>query len=237
MRIKRYLTALKRYHRSKGHGIHSPFAFSFVLNVLRCRLPYYAYDDIENMRSLAISRTKTFWRHPKIISLKNAKLLFRIVNYFNPSEILQLGTNYGVSSTSMLAVSSGIELYLCEANINEYPVTQEILSGLGNKVHNFLSFDESIKSYNITESGGKSPFILINDVKENEYSQVLSYLHKIRQKKGVIIIRNINKNKVLKALWEACRDAAPTGMTFSNGKMAVIVATPKLPHQNFSLWF
>lgn len=237
MRIKRYLTALKRYHRSKGHGIHSPFAFSFVLNVLRCRLPYYAYDDIENMRSLAISRTKSFWRHPKIISLKNAKLLFRIVNYFNPSEILQLGTNYGVSSASMLAVSSGIELYLCEANINEYPVTQEILSGLGNKVHNFLSFDESIKSYNITESGGKSPFILINDVKENEYSQVLSYLHKIRQKKGVIIIRNINKNKVLKALWEACRDAAPTGMTFSNGKMAVIVATPKLPHQNFSLWF
>lgn len=237
MRIKRYLTALKRYHRSKGHGIHSPFAFGFVLNVLRCRLPYYAYDDIENMRSLAISRTKSFWRHPRIISLKNAKLLFRIVNYFNPSEILQLGTNYGVSSASMLTVSSGIELYLCEANINEYPVTQEILSGLGNKVHNFLFFDESIKSYNITESGEKSPFILINDVKENEYSQVLSYLHKIRQKKGVIIIRNINKNKVLKALWEACRDAAPTGMTFSNGKMAVIVATPKLPHQNFSLWF
>lgn len=237
MRIKRYLTALKRYHRSKGHGIHSPFAFSFVLNVLRCRLPYYAYEDIENMRSLAISRTKSFWRHPKIISLKNAKLLFRIVNYFNPSEILQLGTNYGVSSASMLTVSSGIELYLCEANINEYPITQEILSGLGNKVHNFLSFEESIKSYNITQSGEKSPFILINDVKENEYSQVLSYLHKIRQKKGVIIIRNINKNKVLKALWEACRDAASTGMTFSNGKMAVIVATPKLPHQNFSLWF
>lgn len=237
MRIKRYITAIKRYHRSKGHGIHSPFAFYFVLNVLRGRLPYYAYEDIEVLRNFVISKTKTFWRHPRIISFKNAKLLFRIVNYFNPTEIFQLGTNYGMSSASMLAVSSKTELFLCEANVNEYPITSEILSHFGNKVFNFLTFEEGLKAYADTVTGADNPFILINSIKEEEYSQVLSYLHKVRQGKGVIIIRNLTKNDALFALWNACRDVANTGMTFTNGKMGIIVATPKLPHQNFSLWF
>ena len=44
-RMHRYRTALSRRHRSGGFGIHSPFAFNFVLNVLRERLPYYADDE------------------------------------------------------------------------------------------------------------------------------------------------------------------------------------------------
>ena len=41
-RLRRYRTAFKRYRHGKGFGIHSPFAFSFVLKVLRERLPYYS---------------------------------------------------------------------------------------------------------------------------------------------------------------------------------------------------
>ena len=237
MKIKRYLTAIRRYTRSKGFGIHSPFAFSFVLNVLRERLPYYAYEDIEKLRELAINESKSFWRHPRIISYKNAKLIFRVVNYFNPKEILQIGTNYGVSSACALAVSSKISLYLCEPNVNEYPVTQQILSHFGNTVTKYPTFKKSLNEYIATESGKEAPFLLVNNVKEDEYSEVLAYLYEIRNRKSVIILRNISTNATMQALWEACRNAAPTGMTFSNGKIAVIVSTNKLPHQNFSLWF
>ena len=89
MNLKRYYTAFNRYKRSKGFGIHSPFAFSFVLQVLRERCPYYAYDDISSRRKLALSLAADVARHPRIISLKNAKMLFRIVCYFNPRVMLQ----------------------------------------------------------------------------------------------------------------------------------------------------
>lgn len=237
MKINRFLTALRRYHRSKGHGIHSPFAFSFTLNVLRERLPYYAYEDIQQLRKSVVEQTRRFWHHPRIMSYKNAKLLFRVVNYFNPAEILQIGTNYGVSSACMLAVSSKIKLHLCEPHVTEYPVTQDVLSHFGNTVYQYRTINEGFAVYRNTESGKNNPFILVNNIKNEEYSMLLNYLYEIRKSTGVIVIRNISKNSSIKALWEACRDAAPTGMTFSNGKIAIIVASPKLPHQNFSLWF
>ena len=42
-------TLLSRWHRSRGFGVHSPFAFSFILDVLReRRYAYYAYDSIDD---------------------------------------------------------------------------------------------------------------------------------------------------------------------------------------------
>lgn len=237
MKLKRYLTAIKRYTRSKGHGIHSPFAFRFVLDVLRERHPYYVYDDIAEWRKLAINNTKEFWHHPKIISLRTAKLIFRITNFFNPKAILQIGTSYGVSSACALSVSSKSKLFLCQASIEQYPVTQSILSQFNNTISQFRSFNDGLNAYCKACNEDDNPFILINDIKEEEYSEVLTYLYGISNNNGVIIIRNLMRNPALNALWDAIRNAAPTGMTFSNGKIAIIVATPKLPHQNFSLWF
>ena len=74
-RLRRYRTAFKRYRHGKGFGIHSPFAFSFVLKVLRERLPYYSYARLEALRAMVISRTRHHLRHPRIISSKNAKLI------------------------------------------------------------------------------------------------------------------------------------------------------------------
>ncbi|MDE7397617.1 MAG: hypothetical protein K2M98_07820, partial [Muribaculum sp.] len=41
------ITYLKALRGSRGFGIHSPFAFEFVLNVLRDRHPFYAYEELK----------------------------------------------------------------------------------------------------------------------------------------------------------------------------------------------
>lgn len=42
---RRVMTLPGRWHRSRGFGIHSPFAFDFVTNVLRRRRGYGLYAD------------------------------------------------------------------------------------------------------------------------------------------------------------------------------------------------
>ncbi len=69
-----------RLWRSKGHGVHSPFAFSLITSTLRIKERYYAYDEIEAM---AVAR-----------NLKHEmKLVVRLLARFNPASIRLCGVD------------------------------------------------------------------------------------------------------------------------------------------------
>lgn len=234
-RIKRYYSALSRYHKSNGFGIHSPFAFYFVLRVLRERTPYYAYKDIYDLRKNVVNKTRKYGRHPRIISLKNAKLIFRVVNYFNPVHILQIGTSYGISSACILKVSTKSDLVLYEPKLSEYEVTNIILGQFSDRIKNFDNISDAITTYKTKDA--ERPFILINGVNENDRIAIKPYILSILESKGVIILRNLSKSEQMRTLWYECKSMTTPGMTFSNEKLAIIVASSKLPRQDFSLWF
>lgn len=258
-RLRRCRTALGRYRHSKGFGIHSPFAFRFVLNVLRERNPYYAYEMLDALRHSVIAHTRHNLRHPRIISLKNAKMIFRVTNYFNPVYILQIGTSYGISSVSMLSVSSRTRLTLCEAHLGDYAVAHDVLGGYMDRISLHDKVAESIEKYKaelmratddkshkeILDAGWDVfsdrtalPFVLVNNIyDEEEYVPALSYIKEIMASSGVVIMRNLSRNKQMQAMWQECRRYATYGMAFSNEKVAIIVANPKLPRQDFSMWF
>ncbi len=52
--VLKYLTL---WRHGRGFGIHSPFAFRFITEVLRMRVPYYAYSDIP-----AVGRLRQIFR-------------------------------------------------------------------------------------------------------------------------------------------------------------------------------
>ncbi|MBO7609244.1 MAG: hypothetical protein J6S96_03455 [Muribaculaceae bacterium] len=236
--IRRYRTAIKRHHRSAGFGIHSPHAFNFVTNVLRGRLPYYAYDDIATLRQHVIDASKSNWPHPRIISFKNAKLLFRIVNNFNPQEILQIGTCYGVSSACALAVDSKSHITLYEPNIDVYPPTQEVFEKLGNRVTRHDTLEVSLNDYS-TLLDNQAPFIIVNNLpdEKQDYNTLLEWIKPHLTNECVVIMRNLARHDHMKRLWNDCKTAATGGQTFTNEKIAIIVATPKLQREDFFLWF
>lgn len=119
--IKYYLTA----SNGKGHGIHSPFVYDFIRKVLnKTNAPENAFE-IESRRKLLKSNTsvievldrgagsRTSVLKKRAISsiaksaLKQKKigqLLYRMGVYFNPDNILEMGTCFGITS-SYLAMS------------------------------------------------------------------------------------------------------------------------------------
>lgn len=85
---------LKRWWRGKGFGIHSPFAYYFVTRVLRERLPYYSYPQIDRLASSGA------------IPAEELKLLFRVICHFSPTAVtLPEGTPSDVVKTLALADS------------------------------------------------------------------------------------------------------------------------------------
>ncbi len=228
---------MRRYNRSKGYGVHSPFAFNFIRRVLREECPYYAYNDIKEHRRNAKTLTKNVSKDLKVISYRNAKMLFRIACYFSPSMVLQLGTTYGVSTTTLLEVAATTKIVLYPGeNTHDDTVYRTITKRFSNRIATTGSLAEAIDDYGAIK-GGQSGFLLINIIDAKDYELTKSLINSTVGEGGVIIMRNLSHSTIMRQLWRECVGSMTYGMTFSNYRIGVIVALKHLPHQNFKLWF
>ncbi|GAB3432377.1 O-methyltransferase [Niabella aquatica] len=110
---------------SKGHGVHSPFVFEFITKVMNDFTLYEEYAKVEGLRKALLkdttelevkdmgagsARTSSDKRSIASIAKNAAKpkkfgqLLYRIVKYYQPKTILELGTSLGIT-TSYLALA------------------------------------------------------------------------------------------------------------------------------------
>jgi len=120
-----------------GHGIHSPFVFDFVKNVLNDHRYYYIFAPIELLRQdlkgnhsfihvddlgagSAVSKSNQrsvaeIAKHalkPK----KLAQLLFRTVNHYQPETIVELGTSLGITTAYMAAANGNANVFTIEGS-------------------------------------------------------------------------------------------------------------------------
>lgn len=122
--IKSYITFL--WKSKNEHAVHSPFVFNLITKCFYHRKSKPEYSILKNYRNLLLenknqievtdfgagskvfkSNTREISKITKTagISPKRAKLLFRIVNYFQPEAILEIGTSLGLA-TSALALGN-----------------------------------------------------------------------------------------------------------------------------------
>lgn len=73
--LREFIVWVKRFRQRKGYGVHSPFAFNFITQVLYEKGFYYKYEDIS---ALAKKNNEP---------VKYYKLLFRLVNYNQPNKL------------------------------------------------------------------------------------------------------------------------------------------------------
>lgn len=122
----------------KGHGIHSPFVFDFVTNVLNDKNDYPAYSSVEQLRKklssdrtlvfsedygagAALSKGRASQNVSEIVARaakrsKYAQLLFRIVRHYQPRYVLELGTSLGISTAYIASGNAGAAVTSCEGN-------------------------------------------------------------------------------------------------------------------------
>lgn len=236
-RIKRYRTALSRHHRSRGFGIHSPFAFNFVRFVLREKSPYYCYDEMAELRQAVIDSLRDVKNHPRVVSFKGLKMIFRIANHFNPSCIMQVGTSYGLTAVSLMNVSTTSRLWLYEPHLDAYPVIGNVLAPFLNRIECYNQLDVAVADYseNLADA---SPFVVVNSIPaSSDYEPLWLLLCDMLNGESVIVLRNLHRSNMMKQLWLRLKDSMSHGQSFTNEKTAVIVSLKKINLEHFFLWF
>src|SRR5580704_13427924 len=146
--LRYYLTA----SNSKGHGTHSPFVFDFVTMVMNDRRSFYAYQQIEDLRSQLLQNetmieiedygagsafAKKGHRNVSVIARHAAKnkklgqLLFRIANHYQPETIIELGTSLGISSAYLAAANPNSRLITIEGSPEVAEIAKKNFQSIG----------------------------------------------------------------------------------------------------------
>ena len=225
---KRYITAWSRHHRSGGFGIHSPFAFNFVRTVLRQPTPYYAYGGIAQLvNTIKANTTRRQRLDMDLLSEREARLLFRVTNFFNPRRLLQAGAATGVESVSMLAVSRESHLYLFDPHLEQKALAVKVLQSQLERVDCYDDAQVAVDDF--MQADGASMALVNVPIDE-------ALLHRLLDKGTVVVLRRLNHDEAMWDLFDSCCNHMTTGQTYTNGKTAILNPSPKLQREDFTLW-
>ncbi|MDQ3552127.1 MAG: class I SAM-dependent methyltransferase [Bacteroidota bacterium] len=218
--IHYYLTA----SNGKGHGIHSPFVFNFVLDVLNNRKNIQPPANIEALRkellqddtalliedmgagSRANTSTKRTVKEITKSAVKPKKygqLLHRLVNIYQPENIIELGTSLGITAS-----------YLAAGNVNGTVITIEGAPAIqGLAISNFkklhLSNIESLQG-NFDEVlpavlNEKASIDLVYVDGNHRYQPTINYFNQLLTKINndtILIFDDIHWSKEMEQAWE-----------------------------------
>jgi predicted O-methyltransferase YrrM len=149
--LLKYLHYRLTSSNGKGHGIHSPFVFSFIKEVLNDKTKYPQYKLIENLRKKLLadntpvpledygagsfsgqgSRSISSIAERSAKSPKYAALLFRMAKYYQPHYILELGTSLGISTAYLAAADEHSVMVTGEGNFVVASKANNNLDSLG----------------------------------------------------------------------------------------------------------
>ena len=110
--IKRPFIWLSRFRYRCGYGVHSPFAFSLITDVIYEKIPYYSYSSLKKEQKKMIRERG--WTKG---SQKVNRFLFRLVNRVQPDTIIEVGRPS--STTLYLQSAKPSASYLFASDLSE----------------------------------------------------------------------------------------------------------------------
>ena len=222
--VLKYFTYYLKADNGKGHGVHSPFVFDLITKVLKDDRQFYSFEQIELLRfellkdstSITVEdfgagsrvkkspiRTVSEIAHSSLKPKKYSQLLFKLVNYFSPKVILELGTSLGITTA-----------YLASANQNSSVITMEGSREIGSiAIDNFKEL--SINNIQVVE--GNFDNTLNNTIANlaqidfafldgnHRYEPTIRYFDQVLLKSNentVIVLDDIHWSKEMEAAWD-----------------------------------
>lgn len=214
----------------KGHGIHSPFAFEFITKVLNDESDYPAYEKVEALRDqllndhtiLAVEdfgagsvidkknkRTISSIAKNAAKSKKFGQLLFRMIKYYKPKTILELGTSLGITTSYLSLAKPDVRLITMEGSKEIADVAKRNLRNLEIRNIEIIegNFDNMLSSVVRGLSSVDLAFIDGNHRQEPTVRYFQQLLVRTNNN-SILVFDDIHWSSEMEAAWETIRNNA-----------------------------
>ena len=222
--VRYYITAAN----GKGHGIHSPFVFDFIIHVLNDKKKYASYKLVEacrqrmlqdrrlleiedygagSVRGYQKQRTIDAIAKSALKPAKLAQLLFRIVQYYKPAAMIEMGTSLGVTAAYLALGNPSGKLVTCEGARSVAAIAKENFSRLqiSNVKISTGNFDNTLPV--VLNQLGNIDFAFVDG--NHRAAPTLHYFEQLLQKSNrpaILIFDDIHWSAEMELAWQQIKN-------------------------------
>lgn len=225
----KFLGYLLTSYNGKGHGVHSPFVFDFIVHVLRGK-----QEHIEGFRKIEAKR-KLLQQSKQVLDVldlgagssagnknqrtvssiakraakpsKFARLFYRIIRYYQIDSVLELGTSLGLTTRYLSIAEPQRGVISIEGAPAIANFTSQSLAGEGMRNTTILTgdFKDHLPSVLASMKGSKLVFFDGN----HQYQPTLDYFNaslEVIDEADILIFDDIHWSKDMEKAWSEIRN-------------------------------
>lgn len=256
-RLRKGKLLYRKFRHRGGHGIHSPFVYHLVTKVIGEKASYYRYAEIERVRkqlsqqddqvsyvdranggSQCASTVSSLVRR-KAMNAKQGKLLFRLTNYFQPRQILQVGSGMGISSLYMTSYAQGLNCIALEEEPTFQPVIEWVYEkGARNPIDLRVgTYDELLPQ--ALEELGTIDFLFFNtaDRKQEGNAVLFETCLPYVDDQTVFVCNDIQANQSMRRFWKEICVRPEVTVTIDLYSLGIVFFNKKLHKRDYTVYF
>lgn len=220
----------------KGFGVHSPFAFTLITRVIDERGGFYCYYDVELIR-----RQLVYQGFPAVrgeIKRSHGQLLFRIVNYFKPKHLLQIGSPAGIATLYLTSYASDIQCIALEADSESAQKTYWCVRKYQHAPVQILAGDYHQTLPQALQQLKTLDFVFFQTASrkgENRawVEEALKHIHP----DSVFFFEGIRANAEMRQLWKELCLRPEVVLSFDLYNVGLLFFNPRFHKQNYIVYF
>ena len=255
--VFRYIS--HRWSANNRHGIHSPFVYDFLEQVLYDDSNQEDFYELTALRKKLLSDTRSIeitdlgagsQINPSNIRLvkdiarnsskhpKYGRLFNRMINYFNIQRVVELGTSLGLSTIYFAKNNPILEVVTVEGCPNTLDIAKENFSHLDlSNISTILGDFKGVLPNVLTRS--RQPQLIFFDGNHQE-TATLDYFEealKYKTEKSIFIFDDIHWSTGMTHAWDKIKGHPETVVTLDLFFIGIVFFDSKLTPQEFNIKF
>lgn len=253
--INHFLTARSKLSR----GIQSKPIKYLVEHIIFDFTPYYSFPEIEKQRKKLFANNNTinitdfgagsklFKGNQRKISkiakyslkpAKQAQLLFRLANYFQPANIIEFGTCLGITSSYLAKVNSSSKVLTFEGCPAQLNIAKNIFANLNISYITTIQGNINDTLIPAIEKINELDFVFFDGNHTKKATQhYFSLCLKKASTKSVFIFDDIHMNDDMESFWLELKQHKQISTTIDLFHLGIVLFNPAYKKQHLKLRF
>ena len=201
--------------------IHSPFVYDFVTKVLNDKTPNTDYDKMYRLSRLLDKR-----KHYSYAKRRKAKLLYRIVRYFDPEAMLCVGSMTALNMNALALGKMQAKVFL-----EQVPGYLETLNAMG--VVNVCALQPADADHLVSQNTDLVFFA--HNAVQDEYEGFLADCFNHKTSDSIFIFEGIHRSSEAEEIWNRVIDDEDVSLSIDLYHIGLIFFRVGIEKQDFVL--